>query len=289
MRTRTEQEDKLVRYILSRLKAEEEAQIEEQFFADDQFFEQLLAVEDAMMDAYAQGELPEDERAGFGEYLISSSQRVRDLGFTRDLIGDVAKIRAARESGSKVFLDQPSPPPQTYSNSPAFFYALAAFLLVGGLSVYLIVSNSSLHKKLQQLQAEITALENGQQTPGNKNASRFPQPDLTASLVLSSTNLTRGGGAITTVELSPRVRHLRIQIELPNEPGQAGHLVTIVTAGGEEAWAGIALPEQVDSGNLNIFIPAEKFKDDVYTLKLERLTEDNQVAYVGEYAFRVKR
>jgi hypothetical protein len=47
--------------------------------------------------------------------------------------------------------------------------------------------------------------------------------------------------------------------------------------------------DQPEPGKLDLFIPVERFEDDVYTLKLERLAEDNQVSYVGEYDFRVMR
>jgi len=291
---RTEQEDRLVRYILGRLEAEEESQIEEQFFADNQFFEQLLAVEDAMMDAYAQGELPEDEREEFKEYLTSSPRRMRDLGFTRNLIGDAAKMRADREPSGKDLLDgQSFLPPQPGSSFPASRYAMIIFLLIGGLGVYLAVSNSNLRKKIQHLEAELVASGNGNrdpgQVPGNKNASRFPQADVVASLVLSSANLSRGGGTMPSVGLTQQAGQLLIQIEVSNEASRTAYLVTCATTRGDEVWKGIALPDQVESGKLNVFIPVGKLKNDVYTLKLERSAEDNQLAYVGEYVFRVKR
>lgn len=291
---RTEQEDRLVRYILGRLEAEQESQIEEQFFADDQFFEQLLAVEDAMMDAYAQGELPEDEREEFKEYLTSSPRRMRDLGFTRNLIGDAAKMRADRKpSGTDLLDGQSFLPRQPGSSFLTSWYALVTFLLIGGLGVYLAVSYSNLRKQIQQLEAELVAWENGNrdpgQVPGNKNASRLQQADVVASLVLSSANLSRGGGAMPSVGLKQQVGQLRIQIEVPNEASRIGYLVTCATTRGDEVWKGMVLPDQVESGKLDVFILVGKLKNDVYTLKLERLTEDNQLAYVGEYAFRVKR
>ena len=282
---RAGQEEILARYILGRLTDEEESQIEARFFADDQFCEELLAVEDAMMDAYSQGDLPEDERKDFEEYLISSPQRLRDLGFTRNLISDVAKIRSGRETSGK---DSPEGqlflPPQPSVSFQSSWYALAAFLLIGGLSAYLLVSHSTLRKRIQQLEADLVALETT-----NKSASRSRQSAAVASLSLSSANLSRDGGVLPSVELAQPVGELRIQIDAPGDTNLAGYFVTLATTRGEVVWRGIVLQEDVDSGKLNVFIPVEKLQNEVYMLKLEGLTGENPPSYFGEYAFRVKR
>lgn len=290
---RAQQEEILVRYILGRLTDEEASEIEARFFADDEFFEELLALEDAMMDAYSQGELPENEREDFKEYLISSPQRLRDLGFTRNLIHDTAKIRRDREASDKnlpnreLFL-----PPQPNTRFASSWYPLAAVLLIGGLSAYLWVSNSILHKRVQQLETDLIALETVKrrpgQIPGNKNGSGSPQSDIVASLLLSSANLSRDGGVLPSAELTQRVGELRIQIEVADDANLEGYFVTLATTQDDVVWKGIVFPEQVESGKLNLFVPVEKLRNEVYTLKLEALTADNQLAYVAEYAFRVK-
>lgn len=90
------------------------------------------------------------------------------------------------------------------------------------------------------------------------------------------------------VALPSQTGWLQIQIQAGNEPDQTGHLATVATAEGDVIWRGVVLlADQLEPGKLDLFIPVDRLKNDVYTLKLERLTKDNQVSYVGEYAFRV--
>ena len=41
----------------------------EKYFVDEQFFEELLAVENELLDQYVSGRLAPEERKKFGEYL----------------------------------------------------------------------------------------------------------------------------------------------------------------------------------------------------------------------------
>ena len=45
-------------YLLGRLPEEAEAELERRYLADDALFEELLAIEDDLRDAYVRGELP---------------------------------------------------------------------------------------------------------------------------------------------------------------------------------------------------------------------------------------
>lgn len=276
----------LVRYLLGALTAEEENRIEEQFFADDEFFEELLVVEDALMDAYVQGELDEDERAEFKNYITSSPQKLSDLGFTRGLLEDAASMRDAVKYKEKIIARRSLVPTHFLQRFP--IYALTAFLVLCGLCAYLIFLTSDLRGKVDRLGGEVSALQDARRQPGN-GGSTYPS-NIVATLELSMTNASRGAGAMPTVELSQEAQQLRIITGVGNDPRQQGYLVTVSTPEGGDVWRGIALSsDQIDPDRLSIFIPAERFKNEVYTLKLERIDRDNQLHYIGEYSFRVKR
>jgi len=67
---------KLRRYLLGALSEDETAELEGLYFASDELFEELLAEEDDLVDAYVSGELTPDEMSRF-DALLSGSARLR--------------------------------------------------------------------------------------------------------------------------------------------------------------------------------------------------------------------
>lgn len=67
----------IIQYLLGKATAEQQATLEERYFADDEFFEQLLAMEDELIDAYVRGELSASDNERF-ERLRLSSPKVRE-------------------------------------------------------------------------------------------------------------------------------------------------------------------------------------------------------------------
>ncbi len=67
----------VIRYLLGEASQQEQNQIEEQFFADDDFFEHLLAVEDELIDCYLRSELAPREREQFEKHFLASPEKRR--------------------------------------------------------------------------------------------------------------------------------------------------------------------------------------------------------------------
>src|SRR5262245_51259810 len=68
------------RYLLGKLSEEKRAQVESDYFENDEAFERLGAIEDDLIDAYAQGQLSASDRKRFEQRLLLSeaqSERVR--------------------------------------------------------------------------------------------------------------------------------------------------------------------------------------------------------------------
>src|SRR5205809_7076244 len=78
MNSQANNEDLLVRYLLGEVSDEEQVRIEQLFFTDDQYFEQLLAVENELRYDYAQGKLSDNNRRRFEKrFLVSSEDRAQ--------------------------------------------------------------------------------------------------------------------------------------------------------------------------------------------------------------------
>ncbi len=76
MTQRPENGGKLRGYLLGSLSEEESAELELRYFSDDALYEELLAEETEILDAWTSGALPEDERRRF-ERFLETSPRLR--------------------------------------------------------------------------------------------------------------------------------------------------------------------------------------------------------------------
>jgi CHAT domain-containing protein/Tfp pilus assembly protein PilF len=90
----------LVKYLLGELSEEAEARIEEQYFVDDRFHEELQAVELELIDLYIDNELSKEAQEKFEKRFLSVPERLRDVNLTRAL-KDYALKTAVAETHKK--------------------------------------------------------------------------------------------------------------------------------------------------------------------------------------------
>src|SRR5579864_4122167 len=81
----SDQERRMIQYLLGRLPEPEQAEVEARYLADDDCFAELLAIEDELRDAYARGELSAADRDAFERRLLASSQQATRQEFARTL------------------------------------------------------------------------------------------------------------------------------------------------------------------------------------------------------------
>jgi hypothetical protein len=98
-------ETKRVRYLLGLSSPAERERIESEYFEDEDAFQGMLTAEDDLIDAYARGELADEERRRF-EKSFASSLRGRDrIQFARAFAGAVSATRSVKPKFSGTFLD----------------------------------------------------------------------------------------------------------------------------------------------------------------------------------------
>lgn len=76
----------MTRFLLGELSEEERPAVEERFLSDNEFFNQLLVVEDSLIDDYLLGRLSDDRRQRAESLLQSSAAQRREVEFNRGLI-----------------------------------------------------------------------------------------------------------------------------------------------------------------------------------------------------------
>lgn len=139
----------LSEYLLGRLSEQEQEELAERYFADDELFDQLLAVENDLLDQYVRGQLAPDEREGFERYLKRLPDGQHKVGVATAL---TAPSKEVPEPASWwQFLLPLVPRPQSVLQ-----YALAVGLVVmaGGI-LWLVIHSQRLRREDGQLRAQI--------------------------------------------------------------------------------------------------------------------------------------
>jgi len=82
----TDEEKQMVQYLLGELSEQEQDQFEEELSGDDQKFERFEIIQDALIDAYWEDDLSEDECRQFEKYFLNSPGLRHRVKLTRDII-----------------------------------------------------------------------------------------------------------------------------------------------------------------------------------------------------------
>src|SRR5262245_10280141 len=128
-----EQENRLVRFLLGDLPAEEAEQIEARVFEEPDFLDDVLAAGDDLIHAYLTASLEPDDQRRFESHFLASPLRRQRFEFVR------AVVAAARAASSTPDADRPAavpvaaPPARSRDarTSRLWVWPIAAALLLG--------------------------------------------------------------------------------------------------------------------------------------------------------------
>jgi hypothetical protein len=328
VRQKTKQEDLMVRYLLGDLNEEEQIQIEEQFFADNRYFEQLQAVEDALIDDYAQGVLTEYERRKVEGLLRSSPQQAREIEFVQDLIRYVSEGPSEEVNKQSPFQTRrprkshPLLAPLQIRNPWKQFFLVVAVLSVV-VVLLMAIWNLTLQRKIGQMAANQALLEKRdeelqqqidkqedshgaivkelererrkrdqleQELASLQESKSKISTNEIAILYLRTNSFSRGGGELRMVHVPPGFSRLQIRINLGKKEGYKSYSAVIKTFDGREIWRRDQIsPRQANLGRLVLTLPGNIFVNDDYILMLRGQAEAGDVVEIGDYSFRIKR
>lgn len=328
MKQRTEQEDLMVRYLLGELTEEEQSEVENKFLIDNDYFERLCSVEDALIDDYTQGVLSNVEREKVESLLLSSRYEKQEVDFVRDLIDGIS-------SGPSGDLNTPSPSQTIHSSKIKSLLLLlgmqgglkqvsiAILLLVTVIVVLLTIWNLRLQSKIEQMQSNQREMEKREQVlqeaiewqsgttaelskqledERNKRYQleeeietlqesnpALPQGSV-AIINLSPGSFSRGSGELPVINIRPGISNLQVRIELDRADRYKSYSAAIETFDGRKVWS----KDRVRLGQSNLdrmvlTVPTDLLANEDYTLTLKGETETGEKVEIGDYSFRVKR
>jgi len=102
-------ENKLInRYLLGELSEDELAQVEERYFADENFFAQVLDAENSLVDSYVRGNFSAVERGKFEKQFLTTPQRRQKIKFAQSLNRAIIEAQTNAETNVIAFEDKPT-------------------------------------------------------------------------------------------------------------------------------------------------------------------------------------
>lgn len=235
-----DKDELMSRYLLGDLSEAEQTTLEDEYFADDEIFGQMLAVEDDLIDAYVHGELPAAEREQFERRFLTTPQRRARVEFARCLLRDTAVVTASPAAGQARGSWWQSLLGVLRAQTPAaqFAFTAAALVLALGGSWLLV----GLRQRSALEQAGGVAQQQSEQAPQPQVAAqRAPSEQLTEKSPDGRTEAARSEQALAQRQSRPdspaanrgaRPRELAKQ---PSRPSIASFVLTpgLVRGSGE--------------------------------------------------------
>jgi hypothetical protein len=170
-------ETKQVRYLLGLSSPAEREQIAWEYFESDDAFQEMLAAENDLLDAYARGELTGEERRGFEKNFVNSARGEKRIRFARAFAGAVSNTRRIDTKLPDVFKIFQSPGLLRIATI-AVVIALVAVL------AWLVIDRRKMSNELGELRAESLVLSKRTETlQRSSDTERTRTAELAAQLV----------------------------------------------------------------------------------------------------------
>jgi hypothetical protein len=287
----SDQEKRMAQYLLGQLSEQEQAELEERYLADDSCFEELLAVEDDLRDAYVRDELSKPERDAFDQRLLSAPRQKQKQEFARALRERLLQSAAPNRQKPHLFLE--------WNSLLRILKTRSRLVLIPAISValaILIVGSWWLGRRsTQRLQSRnasgVVAPTTGppsNQAPQVQESPELREPEGRTIAVLLSPGLVRGGEQKSrAVVILPDVR--RVRFEARFEGDYPSYEAVLQTAENKRIWSKGNLKDQSFPGGKRILfeLPSSLLPTGDYILTLRGMPAAGGPETVAEYAFRV--
>jgi hypothetical protein len=299
----------LIGYALGKLDEPEQERVEQKIFADKDFFERLLVVEDDLIDAYASGRLAEDDRNRFEKYFLKTIEDRERVEFARDLAALASRESRMGSRPSRVGSLNP------WRQNRFKLVPLAASVLLLFAVLWLVFQNQSLGRRIEHLDAEKTAsharaADLEQQIAEERQRSRQALDELSRAerdiehlsqsaprafgsnliSVVLTLGAVRDAGAVKRVVIPASARGVRFDARF-RVGDYSGYSAEIQTVEGKTLWRrdGLKARKTKDEKSVLVIVPTRTFSENDYILVLNGISSTQEQHSVGEYFFRVTR
>ncbi|HVG20124.1 MAG TPA: hypothetical protein VNI02_13820 [Blastocatellia bacterium] len=315
-----EDDDRIRLYLLGDFPEAEQTKLEERLMTDDEFFKQLLAVEDELIDDYVHGSLSQPERARFEANFLSTPERQKKLSFARAL--DLYVSRAAETIPG---IAPKQEPVSWWSSLLSFFrsgspflglaFTAAALLLAAG-GAYLLYRVSQAGQAPQQIRVEEKGPETSespsapaprdkvaedrapgpsppdrqQPTPADRRPDSTPPVALRLAAIILPGNV-RSGGQLSRVVPKPGEKAVRVELGLgeDNYPGYVAEIRNVDRDGSLPPQGPLKAMKGSSGKAVFLRIPLDRYPPGDYIVTLKGRAPDGKLETAGTYSFRVSQ
>jgi hypothetical protein len=241
-------------YLLGEASEDERQALEEVYFEDSEVFDDLTALDDALIEAYVDGTMPVEQRDGFERTLAAFPRRQARLFLVRELAARAGRAKAPAESRTPALAAASSRPRRAWVDGGLWQWGLAAATVVLAIwAGYVIRQTSALRAELQEARlaradAERASASRPESRPGpaaptvppagNPDAPRATSAPAAPAIPIVALTLTPGllrDAAIPVVTLSKDTLLARVILVLA-APGAPQYTVRLLSSAGAERW-----------------------------------------------------
>lgn len=311
----------IVQYLLGDLSEQEKVRLEQQYFDDDDFFEQLLVVEGDLIDGYVRGELSGLERERFETHVLASPRQRQRVEIARALVEYATESPVAASPAEerrkpvvwwRSLLDGLGA--KNRAMAPAFAAAVLVILVGGWLFVIETVRLRNQVKHIQADRAETLKHERellrqlSEQGQHNDQLAAELQRERTQRELLEqelanpqrltlstitfvlTPGLVRGASEPKRLIIPRGADLVRMRLDLDRD-NYKSHRAVLETIDGKRFWSSGSLKAQpTSSGKVaTLTLPASLFTRGDYILTLSGVNAVGSLENVAEYYFNVVR
>lgn len=309
----------MVRYLLGLATKEERTQVEERYFSDSEYFDQLLALEDSLIDDFVTGRMPVEQRSAFKEAF---RLRKEDVRFASALIQGVTKKKPDTQITAGFVNPVPAQRPwrQTLSESRFSVAIAVAALVLLAISLALALRSQLLRTRLsdseailsefkeqnddlqqrlrkEQSQSESSAgeleIERKKRIEADSRLHKIERPDSpnafseVVNVVLGAAFIPRGTGTAREIRVAENIRWLRFEVSVKRFSRYESYRITIKPAGQTTAVERASLNAAGGAPVVVTLIPAKELKPGDYILTLYGEQTGLAAAELEQYSFRI--
>lgn len=303
----------IVKYLLGALSEQEQAQVQERFLQDNEYFDRLQAVEDDLIDDYVHNRLSRDERKYFEANYLITAERRKKVEFAADLAKtlavppwrDLLNILKIKLHVLGNFLTAPPP-------FLRWAYAFTVITIcIGGAWLILRLQTELEQIKVQraafsqrerdlseqvkleqqrteQMREELKSEKDQRSQLEQKLAKLSPfQPPPVAFVLVP--DLRRTAEPEKRFVIPSGVASVQLQLDLESKIDYKSYRVAVETAAGNELWSQDMLrPRIIDMGKaIVVILPTIILTTDDYIIKVKGLAANGALEEVNEYFFPV--
>jgi len=274
----SDEERQMTHYLLGQLAEHEEAEIERRYLADDTLFEELLAIEDDLHDAYSRDELSGPDREAFEHRLLTLPRQKDKQELVETFHRHVLRAASPARRASKLELLLGFVRAQRKVFLPVFSAAVAILIVgvwwVGHRGVRPGTSNS--------------VPGQGAETQGQKPSPSPESPGATFAVTLVP-GLARGGEGSEAVVIPAETS--RVRFEARFEGQYPSYRALLETVEGRQVWSEGNLQAETFPGGLRIFLDVSSslLSPGDYILSVQGVPATGRPQTVADYTFRVAK